>query len=445
MFNIQKAVGRLDFAPKQKEIEITDIKKGLGVFTPLPDKTVSFAAIKDNLKKAGYTLASADITVIGKIAHDGDKWTLTSAISDQKFVLKSKTPEILSSTPDSNVQVTGGWTTVGQGASAQETIDVQNITNPLSPAVSIAGRFFFPPVQFINVSFSSSVASDEPSTNEAESTKRAPIRTTSPGLTVFQGGAFTPRVYLIKQHLGNVKVNRQLLNLSLSYTPTTKVQLEVEVPVSRTSFDDGRSTGSGVGLGNITLWVKYRFFRKVKTWGDRQTSARFGLELPTGSTSIPTAAQVNAPKFVRQQLGSISGGLSPHFDVTFSQAGGRFIFGGNIEGIIRTERNGFRMGHEIRANTDFEYVLLPREYKKPGHELFLIFETNYIANGRGRLNGITVQGSTSSAYYVSPGLQYTLRPNFVIEGSVQLPVIRNTGSLVLKTNYNLLLGVKYLF
>jgi hypothetical protein len=53
VYNIQKAVSRLDYAPKLKEIEITDIKKGVAVFTPKPDKPVSFAALKATLKSAG--------------------------------------------------------------------------------------------------------------------------------------------------------------------------------------------------------------------------------------------------------------------------------------------------------------------------------------------------------------------------------------------------------
>jgi hypothetical protein len=40
VYNIQKAVSRLEFAPKLKEIEVTDIQKGLGVFTPKSDKPV---------------------------------------------------------------------------------------------------------------------------------------------------------------------------------------------------------------------------------------------------------------------------------------------------------------------------------------------------------------------------------------------------------------------
>jgi Putative MetA-pathway of phenol degradation len=202
---------------------------------------------------------------------------------------------------------------------------------------------------------------------------------------------------------------------------------------------------SGVGLGNITLWSKYRFYRTVKTYGDRQAAARFGLELPTGKKTAPSEQQINAPAFVRQQLTPISGGLSPHLDLTFSQAGGRFIFGGNVEGILRSERDGFRMGHELRVNTDLEYVLLPRDYQAPGKEMFLILETNFVQRGRGRVDGAVVEGSKSTEFYLSPGLQYAADPRFVIEGSVQIPVVRNTGPLALRTDINVLLGVKYLF
>jgi len=167
--------------------------------------------------------------------------------------------------------------------------------------------------------------------------------------------------------------------------------------------------------------------------------------LPTGKKDAPSQTQINVPAFVRQQLTPINGGLAPHFDLAYSQAGGRIIFGGNAEAIFRTERDGFRMGHEQRLNTDLEYVLLPRGYQKPGGELFLILETTFVHRGTGRLNSAPVSGSKASEYYLAPGLQYAARPRFVVEGSVQLPVVRNTGPLILRTDVNVLLGVKYLF
>jgi hypothetical protein len=454
VYNIQKAVSRLEYAPKLKEIEITDIKKGLGVFVPKPDRPVSFAALKETLKKAGYTLDTADITVSGKLVKEGDKWFLIADTSAQKFALEGKLVEQVSAPPenDSKIQIAGTWKTGGAEKDALEAVEIQSIKREENaPKTAATSSYRSIPesanfAQFINADFvENRFPQNSTETQESAIKPPAPIRTTSPGLTVYKGGAITPRLYFIKQHLGGLDVWRQVLDVSVSYTPTQRLQLEAEIPIARASFDDGANTGSGSGLGNITLWGKYRFFRTVKTYGDRQSSVRLGLELPTGKKTAPTAGEVNAPEFVRQQLTPIGGGLAPHLDISFSQAGGRFIFGGNAEGILRTSRDGFRLGHEVRLNTDFEYVLLPFDYAKPGKELFLIIETGLIARSRGRLGGSEVPGSSSTEFYVSPGLQYAADPQFVIEGSVQLPVARSMGPLVLKTDYNLLLGVKYLF
>ena len=459
MYNIQKAVSRLDYAPKLKEIQITDIKNGVGVFTPKSEKAVSFAALKTALKKAGYALDSADINAVGTLARDGQNWTLTSDASGQRFSLVGEALDKLLAdiTPGTRVEMIGGWQTVGDGASARETISPSAIKRAVGAnarkangANARAARIAQPTVgasgvMFIGALFEPPHASPPAEIITEPAKPLAPIRTTTPGLTVYKGGALAPRLYFIKQHLGGLDVSRQLLNVSLSYTPSPRVQLEIEVPLSRTTFDDGASSGEGVGLGNITLWGKYRFFRSVKKYGDRQASARLGLELPTGRKRAPSESEASAPAFVRQQLTPISGGFSPHFDVAFSQAGGRIIFGGNAEAIIRTEREGFRMGHELRVNTDLEYVLLPRDYKTPGGELFVILETTFVQRGRGRLGGAIVEGSKATEYYLSPGLQYAARPRLVVEGSIQIPVVRNAGPLVLRNDINVLLGIKHLF
>src|SRR4029078_2075811 len=182
----------------------------------------------------------------------------------------------------------------------------------------------------------------------------------------------------------------------------------------------------------------------VKTTTETQRHRGWTEKSDFSCKAAPTQTQINAPAFVRQQLTPINGGLSPHFDLAFSPAGGRIIFGGNAEAIFRSERDGFRMGHEQKLNTDFEYVLLPREYTKPGGELFLILETTFVHRGTGRFNNAPVAGSKATEYYLAPGLQYAARPRFVVEGSVQFPVVRNTGPLTLLTDVNVLLGVKYL-
>lgn len=443
-------MSRLSYAPKLKEIQVTDIKKGLGVFTPQPDRPVSFDALQGALKKAGYTLDAAEITVAGKLERDGQSWWLVAAPSGQRFALEGRDVErvLAGAASGDQVEVVGDWKTKGAGASAHEVVTPREAKRAGDAAKATAARTSHPAgdgVRFGRASFTRAFAAAEISP-PAAALPPAPIRVTSPGLTVYKGGAVVPRLYLVRQHLGGLEVSRQLLDVGVSYTPSQRVQLEAEVPLSRTTYDDGASSsGSGAGPGNVTVWGKYRFYRAVKTYGDRQAAVRFGLELPTGQKGAPGARRLNAPEFVRQQLSPVNGGLSPHFDVSFSQAGGRFIFGGNAEGVLRSERAGYRLGHEVRVSTDAEYVMLPRNYAAPGKELFAILETTFVHRGTGRSGGKEVAGSNSTEYYLAPGLQYAAAPQFVVEGSYQFPVIRNTGPLILRTDRSLLLGVRYLF
>jgi len=447
VYNIQKAVSRLDYAPKLKEIQITDIQKGLGVFTPKPDKQVSFAALKETLKKAGYTLDAAEITVAGTLANDEKGWAIVVKASGQRFALGgSNVDQALAETgAGETVEITGDWKASGKGPTMHEVISPgAGKAGANSKVSSRSGSF----LSFAKASFNEDIPLSLARGNSATALNMinppASIRVTSPGLTVYKGGAVTPRLYFIKQHLGSLEVSRQVFDLSVSYTPSPQLQLEIEAPFSRTAYNNRVMSHSGSGIGNLTVWAKYRFFRWVKTYGDKQAALRVGLELPTGKNTAPSQAQINVPAFVRQQLTSISGGTSPHFDLAFSQAGGRFIFGGNAEAIFRSERDGFRMGHEQRFNTDLEYVL-PRDPHKPGGEVFLILETMFVHRGTGRINGLPVTGSRATEYYLAPGLQWAARARFVIEGSFQFPVLRNTGPVVLRTDRNILLGVKYLF
>jgi hypothetical protein len=148
---------------------------------------------------------------------------------------------------------------------------------------------------------------------------------------------------------------------------------------------------------------------------------------------------------VRQQLSPIQGGLSAAFDAAYSQARGRVIFGGNFEGILRTERDGYRAGHELRVNTDLEYVIFPFKYRKPAGEVFAILETNYIRRGRGRVGGRQVAESRATEFYVAPAVQYVASPRVRLEASFQLPLTLDSGAEVLRTRRHVLMGVRYLF
>ncbi|MGA9770670.1 MAG: hypothetical protein WBV94_16640 [Blastocatellia bacterium] len=428
-------MSRLDFAPEIDDIKITDIKKGIGNFVPKPEKAASFAALKTALRKAGYALDSAEITVAGTLLRDDKGWWIEAEPSRQRFALEGKEiSQKLGATTGTRLEITGDWQTVDSGAASREVIILHGAKKIAADKRSQA---MDSSLEGIQVSLAGTI--------RTPGLFFSPIRTTSPGLTVYKGGAIAPEYSFTRQHLGSLKVDRHTFQINVSYTPTSDIQLEADLPYSETQFESGPDSGSGRGLGNITLWGKYRFYRILETWGDRQAAVRIGVELPTGKKDAPGETALPVESFIRQQLTPINGGLSLHTDVAYSQAKGRFIYGANIEGILRSERDGYRLGHEIQINTDFEYLLLPFKYQSPTKELFTILETSFIHKGHGHVDGLKVPGSTSTEFYLEPGLQYVATSRLVFEASYQIPVVRNVGSVVLRTDQNILVRMKYLY
>ena len=72
-------------------------------------------------------------------------------------------------------------------------------------------------------------------------------------------------------------------------------------------------------------------------------------------------------------------------------------------------------------------------------------ETTYNYRNRERLSGQVVSGSSASEFFVAPGLQFTATPRLVLEASFQIPVLHNMGPVVLRTDKNLLIGIRYLY
>src|SRR5262249_18695575 len=159
----------------------TDIKKGLGEFTPKPERQASFSALKATLKSAGYVLDGAEIRVAGTLSKEGDVWTVTVAVSGQKFVLDGPNVEkvVAGTEVGSPIELTGGWKTVGHGAGAREVITPAEKTLAYHTRMSSDSYFArFVPAKFVAVEDSRGATTAATSAEPAK--PLAPIRVTSP-------------------------------------------------------------------------------------------------------------------------------------------------------------------------------------------------------------------------------------------------------------------------
>lgn len=128
-YNIQKAVGRLDYAPHPEQVRLVDFRQSVFAFVPKPDKSVSFAALRTSVDGAGYALYSAEITVAGTLAPDGERWSLVVAPTGQRFTLDGKNLNklIAGAPPGTRVEINGGWKTIGSGAQKYEVISPRTL------------------------------------------------------------------------------------------------------------------------------------------------------------------------------------------------------------------------------------------------------------------------------------------------------------------------------
>jgi hypothetical protein len=438
-FNIRKAVSLLDFGPTRLEdVKITDFNEGLSEFAPKAEKPVRFADLNVTLKKAGFKLISAEITVSGKLSRDDSGWWIEAGGSGQRFKLAGDVPgaEVEKGAAGIDFEVIGDWQTGGKSCEKCEVVNARS--GKRDDRHSETGDVPF----FNGNSIGGPVVEAAAAGGVPPAPVPAPIRTTTPSLAVYKGGEVTFRYHFAQQHLGNVRVNHQEVLLGFRYTPTPTLQFEGEIPYH--TFQ-GQGTSSGHNGGNIIIGTKYRFYNSLETGGDRQAAIRFGFEFPTASRNTVGDPATNESEFLRRQLLRIDGGPSAHVDAAFTRAKRKFVYGANIEGIMRSEFVGVRLGNEVRLNTDFEYILLPVKYRGPTNELRVILETNYLHKVRGRIRGNVVPGSSASEFYVAPGLQFAFNPRWVIEGSYQQPVVLNTGPQLLRTDRSVMLGVRVMY
>lgn len=109
---MKAAVSRLEFGPKPREMEVTDIATGRLVFRPVEGEEVSFEALDEAVVNAGYEIENAALTVTGTVTDErhlktpgGQLFHVTRAEGE------GDTPQA-ELEPGAEVTVRGGWRSV---------------------------------------------------------------------------------------------------------------------------------------------------------------------------------------------------------------------------------------------------------------------------------------------------------------------------------------------
>jgi hypothetical protein len=274
----------------------------------------------------------------------------------------------------------------------------------------------------------------------------SPIRANTSGTGVYQGNELILGVLADQASAESGKERHLTSFVELRYVPATHWVVGVRVPYAlqnRLELPAGGAE-SVSGWGDVVLTAKHRVYRAVGPWQDRHAAIQVGVKLPTGSTQGLDDPGVSPFTSGRFQPGT--GSTDFLLDGVYQQAHGRWGSAADLGLRYNTEGNGgLRQGNEVRLNGSVQYVLLPRVYTRPGHELFVLLEATALRKAGDELRGAPLAGTGRNELLLAPGLQYVATEQLFLDLSVQFPVWDDLGRRESRSRWNGLVQVRYAF
>ncbi len=274
----------------------------------------------------------------------------------------------------------------------------------------------------------------------------APIRTGSPGTGAVGRFSLVERLTAGDAEGGGERAQEAVSWTEIRYAPTARWLLGIRVPeiLSRRVVVRDSGRGSRSGLGDLWLTGKLRFFRQVGRWWDQQAALEVAAKLPTGESRAPTDPRWPLQDRRDAQLGT--GSTDGAATLSYQRGHGRFVQAADL-GIRQNGRgsDSYRVGDEVRADLDLEYILLPRDYQVPGHELFTLIEVAGVHKEADRHLETAVVPTRRTELLVAPGLEYIATERAALSISWQLPVAWRVPAEGKRTRSDLLLEFRFAF
>lgn len=217
--------------------------------------------------------------------------------------------------------------------------------------------------------------------------------------------------------------------------PYLDKKLDLHGPAGTTRLEEN-------GFGDLRLLAEYAYYIKDKKEKTTRAIAIGGIDLPTGSHGDPS---------LPPGLWNGSGATSYLIGTAFSYIPARWGLYSDLIYRITTEGAGFEFGDTLRYDLAVGYRLWPAIYEiYPSPQVNLYLELNGLWEQRSRdfrpsANGNKVPDSGGNTIFFSPGIQYIPTGRaFLMEASVQIPVVENLNGNQLKTDYQFNAGLRWL-
>jgi hypothetical protein len=225
---------------------------------------------------------------------------------------------------------------------------------------------------------------------------------------LFKGGVeIAPQYHVDKA--GDEKEHN--LGLELTYGLTGDWAAGVEIPY----VDRSNVMSSESGQGDISVFTKYRFWRKDSPGLQQSMTVAAKLNTDSGENGIGT--------------GTTDGILG----LAYGYEGRKWYRWAAVRHRFNGENgNGLRRGDKTLLDLVGGIRLKQTGYREP--DTVWLLELNGELAQRAELNGAQLANTGGTEWFVSPGIFWTLR-NFAVKAGVQIPVTSNLNGAQEKTDY----------
>ncbi len=231
----------------------------------------------------------------------------------------------------------------------------------------------------------------------------------------------------------------------LPFAPSHKVTTSVVLPlVYKRMSEPGGSGGtvySNAGVGDVTISAKWGFFGRDRLGGTTRLALIVSGSLPTGSTSASLKDGGAAPRSLQLGKGAVSGGAT----LVGMVLRGRWGINVDVGHLRHASDDGFRFGpvtrYDVAVGVRFPSHIATIHTKT----LQVYLEWNGSIAGRNRQSGSDLPNTGGHVAYLSPGLQWVVLPQLLLEGSVQIPVIQDFNGAQADIGIRPAFGLRFLF
>lgn len=186
-----------------------------------------------------------------------------------------------------------------------------------------------------------------------------------------------------------------------------------------------RSSSRETGLADPLFLVQYDgLYRKNRPGGFTRLGGFFGVRPPWGQE--PFSSEATA--FLQGLI--------------FTHSTPRWFFNGDFQWTASARGENFELGDVFQYDASAMYRLLTYPEWK---DLFLVLEVNGVSERRAERNGIKVNDTGGNSVFLSPGVEFFLKPNLVLEFSAQVPVHQRLNGTQLGRDFILATGFRFIY